>query len=95
MSRSYTLLDYTGFEEYLIDSNVYCNGYAYTFKFDNEYGASVIKHDYSYGGTYDLFELAVLNKYGKIIYDTEITDDVIGDLTNEEVLILLERIKQL
>ena len=95
MSISYTLLDYTGFEKYLIDSNVYCNGYAYTFKFKNGYGASVIKHDYSYGGSLDLFELAVLNEYDKITYDTEITDDVIGDLTNEEVLILLERIKQL
>lgn len=92
---NYTMLNYEGYENYFVDSNVYCNGYAYEFKFDNGYGASVIKHDYSYGGKSDLFELAVLDSAKKIIYNTDITDDVIGWLTNEDVLDLLEQIKNL
>ena len=46
-----------------------------------------------------LYEVAVLkkvteNKY-KLCYDTPITDDVIGWLNNEEVVKLLEKIKEL
>lgn len=73
----------------------------WVFKFENNYGASVIKHWGSYGFENDLFELAVLeydeddlNKY-HLTYDTPITDDVCGHLTNKEVMELLERIRGL
>lgn len=69
--------------------------YAHRFKFENGYGASVVKHFGSYGYDDDLFELAVLDEKGNIIYDTPISDDVIGHLTNEEVLELLEKIRKL
>ena len=70
------------------------NGVHYHFYFDNGYGASVIRHEYSYGGDQGLWELAVLA--GDLLcYDTEITDDVIGYLTEEEVEELLNRIKNL
>lgn len=82
----YTLLNYEGFEQYLVDSNVYCNGFCYEFQFENNYGASVIKHNYSYGNENDLFELAVLDNDGKLTFDTSITNDVLGWLTNEEVI---------
>lgn len=83
----YTMLNYEGYEEYLLDSNVYLNGFCYEFIFDNGYGASVIKHDYSYGGKNDLFEVAYL-------YDREIqNDDIYGWLTNREVLNRLEELK--
>jgi hypothetical protein len=70
------------------------------FVFKNGYGASVIKHIGTYGSEDDLFELAVIkketnsNKY-HLCYPTPIADDVIGYLTNNEVLELLERIKNL
>lgn len=63
-------------------------------QFPNGYGASIIQGDFSYGGSQGLFELAVL-KNGEITYETEITDDVIGYLTPEEVTVLLQRIESL
>lgn len=69
-------------------------GLRYVFIFKNGYGANVVKNMFSYGNTRDLFELAVL-KDGKICYETEITDDVIGYLTNRQVLRILKRIKEL
>ena len=90
----YTLLNYEGFEQYLIDSNVFYDGFCYEFKFENNYGASVIKHNFSYGNENDLFELAVLNDR-EITYDTYITDNVIGWLTNEEVIECFKQIQSL
>ena len=60
------------------------NGYQLLYQFDNGYGASVIKHDHSYGGKKGLYELAVLDKEGSLCYDTPITSDVIGHLTMGE-----------
>jgi hypothetical protein len=72
---------------------------SHKFVFPNGYGASVVKGIGTYGSYEDLFELAVLKKDtdGKyhLCYDTEITDDVLGYLTNQEVLDTLERIKNL
>lgn len=73
--------------------------YQWIFKFENGYGASVIKHWGSYGFDDDLFELAIIEFYGDstyhITYDTPITDDVIGYLNNDEVMEYLEKIKKL
>lgn len=73
--------------------------YDHRFMFENGYGASVIKHRGSYGYEEDKFELAVLvlNSDGtdSLCYDTPIADDVIGWLTNDEVLELLKKIKNL
>lgn len=68
------------------------------FKFNNGFGASVIKHFGSYGFEDDLFELAVLEwtgEYHEITYDTPISDDVVGYLTNDEVMNYLYQIKGL
>ena len=64
------------------------------FSFDNGYGASVIRHKGSYGFEKGLWELAVLAG-SELTYDTEITNDVIGHLTEEKVDKLLERISKL
>ena len=70
------------------------NGIFVRVEFPNGYGASIIKSPYSYGGSQDLYELAVL--YDNMInYDTEITNDVLGYLTPEDVTKLLERIEKL
>ena len=71
------------------------NGKQYKFKFPN-YGASVVRHDGSYGHEDGLYELAVMDKDLKsLVYTTEITDDVIGYLTEKQVAELLERIARL
>lgn len=70
------------------------NGIFVRVEFPNGYGASIIKSPYSYGGAQDLYELAVLYD-NMITYDTEITNDVLGYLTSEDVTKLLERIEKL
>jgi hypothetical protein len=58
------------------------------YRFDNGYGASVVKHFYSYGGSQGLWELAVIAFDGEGAYDwsvsysTGITEDVIGHLSD-------------
>ena len=63
--------------------------------FDNGYGASVVKNDFSYGGKDGLYELAVLDKNGDVTYNTPVTNDVEGYLGEEDVTQLLEQIQQL
>ena len=60
--------------------------------FENGYGVSVISH--GYGGDVGLKEIAVLHS-GSICYDTPITDDVMGRLTDEEVAEIIKQVKQL
>ena len=62
--------------------------------FDNGYGASVIKSPHSYGGNQDLYELAII-KDNAICYDTPITDDVLGYLTEDDVTKYLSQIQEL
>jgi len=62
--------------------------------FDNGYGASVIQSPHSYGGNQDLYELAVTKDIA-ICYDTPITDDVLGYLTEEQVTDYLRQIQEL
>lgn len=71
-----------------------CNGSQRIYAFPNGYGASVVSHMYSYGGKEGLYELAVIRD-GEIVYNTPITNDVIGWLTAEEVDEILGRIKNL
>ena len=71
------------------------DGYQLIYKFDNGYGASVVKHNHSYGGKKGLYELAVLDNEGALCYTTPITEDVVGDLTMGEVENLLAEISYL
>lgn len=97
-----TPLDYELFKNYYIeDKKSYWKAgkQQWEFKFDNGYGASVIKHFGSYGFEDDLFELAVI-KYTKgneweLCYSTPITNDVIGYLSNNDVLRYLYKIQRL
>ena len=69
------------------------------FKFPNDYGASLIQGRYTHGGDEGLFEIAVLtftsDKDWEICYDTTITDDTLGYLTESEVYETLEQIYKL
>jgi len=71
------------------------DGYQLVYKFDNGYGASVVKHDFSYGGKKGLYELAVLDNEGALCYTTPITEDVVGHLSMGEVDKLLVEISHL
>jgi len=71
------------------------------YRFDNGYGASVVCTSFSYGGPEGLWELAVIEFTGKendkynLIYDTPITDDVIGYLSEDNLKNLLIEIETL
>ena len=63
-------------------------------KFDNGFGASIIQTNFSRGGRMGLFELAVL-KDGHVDSTTPVTDDVLGNLTEEDVMLVLDQIQKL
>lgn len=71
------------------------------YRFPNTYGASVVRHQYSYGGDAGLWELAVALFHGegaddfKICYTTPVTDDVLGWLSDGEVELVLDHIAAL
>ena len=72
--------------------------YYFKFHFPNGYGASVVKGPGTYGYEEDLWELAVLEKRGdewELTYDTDITGDVEGFLSVDEVKELLDEIRRL
>ena len=83
------------FDNYKTLDKPYAGGIRREYKFENDYGASVICHGFSYGGELGLFEIAVLDSSGNLCYDTSITDDVIGFLTEEAVIEVLREIKDL
>jgi hypothetical protein len=64
-------------------------------KFDNGYGASVVKGPHTYGGKEGLYELAVTDAEDRLTYTTPVTSDVEGYLTEEDVTKLLEQIQNL
>lgn len=69
-----------------------CNGgIQRIYTFPNGYGASVVKHEFSYGGKDDKWELALL-KDDALLYEPPLFEDVIGHLTNKEVDNLLKQI---
>jgi hypothetical protein len=71
-------------------------GPQYVFRFENNYGASLIRSYFSYGN-----ELAVLYFHNedvddyRLVYDTPITNDVLGHLDAEDVEEALDAIKAL
>lgn len=92
-------LNYEGFEKNFIQRTTTLHGIRYRFQFDNKFGASVIKTRFSYGNENDLWELAVLKERDEgawyLCDDTDITDDVIGYLTDDEVREYLKQISEL
>lgn len=83
------------FDDLEFKPHPYGEGVASQIVFDNGYGASVVSFESSYGGKKGLYELAVLDKDGKLTYDTPITNDVVGYLSPEQVTEYLFRIQDL
>lgn len=69
--------------------------YRKVYRFGNNYGASVVSSKFSYGGDMGLFEVAVLDITGDIVYDTPVTNDVVGYLDFEGVAKVLQDIQNL
>lgn len=63
-------------------------------EFPNGYGASIIRTKHSYGGGGGLYELAVF-RGNSIAYDTPVTSDVLGHLTESAVEDALDAIERL
>lgn len=80
--------------EYINDSP-YLTGKKSRMSFENGYGISVVSHTHSYGGKNGLYEIAVLDSNDEITYDTSVTNDVIGYLTEEEVSELMAEVQKL
>jgi len=95
---NYTPLQHKEFEAYCVLDHALEDGRQVIFRFPNDFGASVAKHLGTYGHGYDLFELAVIrfasddNDDWDICVSTDITHDVEGHLSNDDVLNLLNRI---
>lgn len=86
------------FEHAELEQNPVFNGVQHLFKFDNGYGASVVCHKYSYGGSEGKYEVAVVrfeNMDWHIDYDTSVSADVIGWLDVDGVNELLDQISNL
>lgn len=68
----------------------------YLYHFPNGYGASVSKAPGLQGYVLDLWELAVIKWYDNnewhLCYDTDITDDIIGNLSSASVCDILGKI---
>lgn len=71
-------------------------GVQYLFKFNNGYGASVVKDDYSFGNKRDLWELALIFWDGddyQLSYHEIVDNNVLGYLTDEKVNRVLKAIR--
>ena len=67
----------------------------YTTTFKNGFGISIIRGFYTYGGDNNLYEVAITNKEGDIIYDKFDSHDVFGFLDDSEVEEVINRVKNL
>ena len=81
--------------KYRSETNNVHGGVQHIYKIPNGYGASVIRHEGSYGFDQGLWEMAVLGTEGELCYSTPIADDVIPRLTEQEVMVKLYEIMQL
>jgi len=75
----------TPFGDHLGRRGRHASNTQWRFDFPNGYGASVISGPCTYGGEVGLWELAVMDASGRLCYDTPITNDVIGWLTEQDV----------
>ena len=87
--------DTTVFKELNFQTHPMGTGQQCIVQFPNGYGASIVKGEHTYGGKDGLYELAVFGQDGHISYDTLITEDVMGYLTEQDVEKTLTDIKNL
>lgn len=72
------------------------NGFIRVIQFDNGYGFSIVSNKFSYGGSKGLFQIALLDETGNIMYDKEIGfGDVVGHLDFDDVALLIKAVSAL
>lgn len=72
------------------------NKYYHKMFFDNGYGLSIVSHSFSYGGDRGLFEVALIDQDGDLIYNDALGfNDVQGFLNFHNVSELITQISQL
>lgn len=85
------------YNKYIIDFNSINNGMQIVFRFDNNYGLSVVSHSFSYGNKQEKFEIAIIKFNSEddndwnITYDTPITDDVLGYQSKGDALDVIRK----
>lgn len=93
-----SITESTSFSEPSVERSI-MNGTQRIWRFKNGYGASVVQHSGSYGYSQGLWELAVIEFSSdgtwSLTYETPITDDVIGYLSEDNVEKHLRKIKRL
>lgn len=72
----------------------YGNAKQAVMEFENDYGVSVLMGECFYSNGVDTYELGVLYE-GGLTYNTDITDDVIGYITEEEVTEIMKRVQDI
>jgi hypothetical protein len=83
------------FKDLIFKSHSLGDGIQAVIDFENGYGISVVQTPYSYGGKIGLYEIAVIDSEGQVVYDTPVADGVIGYLREEDVTVGMERIQLL
>ena len=95
LTRQTNNFDTTTFEELNFQPHRMGIGKQCIVQFPNGYGATIVQGLYTYGGENGLYELAVLGTDGQLTYETPITDDVLGNLSEQEIEETLIKIKNL
>jgi hypothetical protein len=73
----------------------YVTGKRAVLKFPNGYSASVLFGDMFYSNGVDTYELAVIDQDGAVCYTTDLTDDVLGYQTEDQITEAMEFIQNL
>ena len=93
------ILNYEGFEKYFVRYDNMKYFIRYIFRFENGYGAGIVKMLSTHYHPEDLWELSVMKFYDKchcdLAYDVPMEDYIYDHLTDEDVRNLLVRIKEL
>jgi len=72
------------------------DGYKTEYQFPNGYGLSIISNPMSYGGSQGLFEAALLDSEGTIIYKEDLGfPDVQGYLDFHDIVSVIDMVKAL
>ena len=80
------------FKDLVFESHSIGRGQHAVLEFDNGYGVSVLLGDMFYSNGVDTYELGVLAN-GYLCYETPITDDVLGRVTEEEITKIMKELQ--
>jgi hypothetical protein len=80
------------FKDLVFEPHSIGRGQHAVLEFDNGYGVSVLLGDMFYSNGVNTYELGVLAN-GYLSYETPITDDVLGRVTEEEITKIMKELQ--